>query len=279
MMAFAGGVLAPGLGFMLTGRLPLAILTGVLSIAIVLLVPLMVVDGVFGTIDRLPSYLIVTSAALRFGAAAIAAFLAFRDPPRVYRPFEHIWWAAGFVVVSFAVNDGLRTRIAYEQVAEFGFVTDTSLVPTTTPGAMTVIIKRGFDVSRVKVGDLVAIKRQSASWDGELPGFVRVIALPGSVVEMKNNGNLFVDNFPVIQTDCPASVPHHGYTCTHEKQATKEGSHERNTTATSFSREFTPTSVGKGQIFVLPDDRGRQLKAPAGLVAMGDVLGAVVVAR
>lgn len=279
MLAFAGGVLAPGLGFMLTGRLPLAILTAVTGLAVVLVVPIAVVDGMLGSVEKLPSILIVASAAVRFGTAAIAAFLAFRDPPRIYKPYEHLWWAAGFVLVSFAINDGLRTRVASERVAQFGFVTDTSLAPSTETGTMVVITKRGFNPATLQIGDLIAVAPKTTSWAGELPGFARVIALPGSVVEVKENGQLIVDGFPAITRDCPATVPHHGFVCTWERQATTQGERERYTTSTSFARAFPPTSVGKGQLFVLPDDRGRQLKAPAGLVSVTDLLGPITVAQ
>jgi hypothetical protein len=83
----------------------------------------------------------------------------------------------------------------------------------------------------------------------------------------------------VVAAPCPATVPHGGLVCTEERQATTTGEARRRTTTTSIPRVFPPTSVGPGQVFVLPDDRGRQLRAPAGLVAITDLEGRVVPSR
>jgi hypothetical protein len=293
MIAFAGGVVAPGLGLWLTGRLPLALLTAALSIGAILVVPLLVVDGVIGEVERLPSWLLGTSASIRFGAAILAGWFAFRDPPRVYAPFEHAWWAAGFVLVSFVASTSLRDRVAFARVASFGFgcvVADGGVAacpgqegaPSTRsdrPLTMAVIVKRGFVPADVRVNDVVAVRGDSSSWRGALPAFVRVIAQAGSTVSVDENGRPVVDGFPVVAEPCAATVPHYGLPCTHEKQATPAGTAERRVVRTSFPREFSTTSVGPGQVFVLPDDRGRQLEAPAGLVSLADLEGRVVVAR
>ncbi len=294
MIVFAGGVIAPGLGFWLSGRLAPALLTAALATAAIILVPLMSVDGVVGNVDRLPSILVVVSAAIRFGAAAIAAYLAFRDGPRVYRSFEHPWWAAGFILVTFVSSGALRDRVVSPRVAAFAFgcvVGDRStdsvgIAECASPddarqrSTMVVIVKRGFRGDALAVNDVVAVAPKSASWSGEQPGVTRVIAVAGSTVSVNgDDGVVTVDGFPVIAAPCDANTPHFGRPCTLEKQATPSGARARTITRTSFPRGFETTSVGKGQVFVLPDDRGRQMNAPAGLVAISDIEGTVVVAQ
>ncbi len=276
MIAFAGGVIAPGLGFWLTGRAIPALITAALAIGAVLLIPLIVVDTSVVGVERIPVMLIVFSAALRFGTAAMAAFLAFRDPPRTYKPFEHPWWAIGFIIVAFFSSKMLREQITAPHVVGFGYSLDTALAPTAEPGAMLVIVKRGFDASQLAINDVVAIAPRAA---GEFTGFARVIALAGAIVEVDINGTIKVDGFPVIAKPCDASVPHNGRVCVHERQATTSGTVERYTTSTSFAREFTPTAVGPGYVFVLPDDRGRKLNAPAGLINLHDIQGRAVLAK
>jgi len=278
MIAFAGGVLAPGLGFWLTGRAAPALLTAALAVGAVLIVPLVVIDADLG-VKHMPALLIAVSAGVRFGAAALAAFLAFRDAPRAFKPFEHPWWAVGFVLLTFFGNTTLRDRVASPRVAAFGYSLDTALAPTAEAGTMVVVQRRGFDATKARINDLIAMTPKSPSWSGELFGFARVIALPGSVVEINESGQVKVDGFPVITTPCAPTVPHNGRACLHEKQATPQGAVERYTTTTSFSREYAPTSVGQGQLFVLPDDRGRKLAAPAGLINVADVAGLAVIAR
>jgi hypothetical protein len=293
MIAFASGVIAPGLGLWLTGRLPAALLTAALAIAAVLVVPLLVVDGVVGSVERLPSLLLAVSAAIRFGAAVIAAWFAFRDPPRAFKPYEHLWWAGGFVLLSFVASTSLRDRVAFSRVASFGFGCTVGehgvaacpgeegapQVKQDRPVTMAVIVKRGFVAADVAINDVVAVRAGTTSWKGALPGFARVIATAGSTVSVDENGRITVDGFPVVAEPCAATVPHHGLPCTAEKQATPQGAKERIVVRTSFPREFPTTSVGPGQVFVLPDDRGRQLHAPAGLVSLADIEGRVVVAR
>jgi hypothetical protein len=147
------------------------------------------------------------------------------------------------------------------------------------PVTMAIIVKRGFVAADVAVNDVVAIRASTHSWKGKLPGFARVIAKAGSTVSVDENGRITVDGFPVVAEPCPATVPHFGLPCTAEKQATSGGAKERVVVRTSLPREFPTTSVGPGQVFALPDDRGRQLHAPAGLIALADLEGRVVVAR
>lgn len=293
MIAFAAGVVAPGLGLWLTGRLPAALLTAALSIAAVLVVPLLAVDGVLGSVERLPSMLLASSAAIRFGAAVLSAWFAFRDPPRAFKPYEHVWWAAGFILVSFVSSTSLRDRVASERVAAFAFgcqIAEGGVAAcpgeegavsqrSDRPLVMAIVVKRGFVPADVVENDVVAVRAGSPSWPGTSPGLVRVIAKAGSTVIVDENGRLTVDGFPVIAEPCAATVPHHGLPCTAEKQATAAGAKERVVVRTSFPREFPITSVGPGQVFVLPDDRGRKLQAPAGLVNLADLEGRVVVAR
>lgn len=288
MIAFAAGVLAPGLGFLLTARPIAAAFTAVLSVALTVVVPVLVVDGVFGSVDLLPSLLIAITAFVRFGSAGIAALLAFRDAPRAFRPYEHLWWSAGFVLLTFVVSGKVRDAVATDHVAAFDFPLNTALRPAVAEDRMVVVVKRGFEAARVAVNDVVAVRADSHSFprDPALPpeqharrGFARVIALPGSTVEVKEDGAVVVDGFPVIAQPCPATFPAEGHVCVEEKQATTRGEAHRMTTSTSFARTFAPTAVGPGYVFVLPDDRGRKLYAPAGLVATGDLEGLVVPAR
>ncbi len=289
MIVFAGGVIAPGLGFWLTGRMAPALLTAALATAAVILVPLLAVDGVVGSVEQLPSILVVVSATIRFGAAAAAAWLAFRDSPRVYRPFEHPWWAAGFILVTFVASSALRDRVVSPRVAAFAFgciVGESGVADCASPddarqrSAMLVVVKRGFVVADVAVNDVVAFRPTSPSWEGEQPGIARVIAVAGSSVSVNgDDGAVTVDGFPVVAAPCDAAVPHFGRPCTVEKQATPTGAVTRHITRTSFPRGFPITSVGPGQVFVLPDDRGHQMKAPAGLLAVSDIEGRVVVTK
>lgn len=165
------------------------------------------------------------------------------------------------------------------RVVTYGLVPETSMAPTFEPWSRISIIKRGFQPHTLQPNDIVAIAADSAAWSKPYPGIARVIATAGSRVVVDEQGAIFVDGFPVIRTPCPPAVLHGGRSCTSEKQATKQGAVERNTTATSFPRTFTATSVGVGQVFVLPDDRGRKLEAPAGLIAVVDIVGHVVPVR
>jgi hypothetical protein len=288
MIAFASGVLAPGLGFLLTARPIAAAFTAVLSLALTVVIPVLVVDGVVGSVDMMPSLLIAITAFVRFGSAGIAALLAFRDAPRAFRPYEHIWWAAGFVLLTFVVSGKVRDAVATGHVAAFDFPMNTALRPSVADDRMVIVVKRGFEPARVAINDVVAVRADSHSFprDPALPpeqparrGFARVIALPGSTVEVKEDGAVIVDGFPVIAQPCPATFPAEGHICVEENQATTRGEAHRMTTSTSFARTFAPTAVGPGYLFVLPDDRGRKLYAPAGLVAVSDLEGLVVAAR
>jgi hypothetical protein len=279
---------APGLGFLLTARPVAALFTALLSVAVTLVVPVLVVDGVTGAVELLPSILVAASAVVRFGSAAWSAVLALRDPPRLFRPYEHVWWALGFVLVTFVTTVKLRDTLSFDRVAAFDMTLNTALRPTIAEDQMLVVVKRGFEPAHVAINDLVAVRAASPSFprNPALPaaqdarrGFARVIALAGSVVEVKDDGGVSVDGFPVVNRPCPASFPHEGHTCIEEKQATPRGEVHRMTTTTSFARPFPPTSVGEGQVFVLPDDRGRKLYAPAGLVSLVDLEGRVVPAR
>lgn len=286
ILVYLAAIPVPGLGFLLTGRLWPAVATAVLAMATLVLVPLFAID-VLDRPDILPSLMMVSSLAVRLATASLAAWLAFTDGPRVRRGFEHAWWAFGFaLVVTFAWVNTLKWAVP--RVATIAYVLDTSLAPQAEPYTRVVITTRGFDRDHVAINDLVAVRGASASWAGiteggadlaSLPGFARVIATTGSVVEVDINGNIKVDGFPVVATPCAPTVPHNGRSCIVEKQATPGGAKERFTTATSFAREFSATSVGPGQVFVLPDDRGRKLNAPAGLVALTDLAGRVVIAR
>jgi hypothetical protein len=288
MIAFAAGVIAPGLGLWITGRAIAGLSVALLSLAITLLLPVLVVDGVFGDVALLPSIVLAASATVRFGSAAIAAVLAFTDGPRVFRPSEHPWWALGFLLVTFFGSVKLRDEVAFAHVAAVDAPLNTALRPDIAEDQYLVVVKRGFDPAAVALNELVAVRGGSPSFprDPAQPegtrarrGFARVIARAGSVVEVKDDGGVVVDGFPVVAAPCPATVPHGGLVCTEERQATTTGEARRRTTATSIPRAFPPTSVGPGQVFVLPDDRGRQLRAPAGLVAVTDLEGRVVPSR
>jgi hypothetical protein len=288
MIAFAAGVVAPGLGFLLTARPAAAAAVAFSAVALTVVIPIVVVDGVVASVDLLPSVLVATSAFVRFGSAALSAWCAFRDAPRTFRPYEHPWWAVGFVLVTFVLSAKVRDGWTSEEVAAFDFARSSVLRPAIAEDRMLVVVKRGFRPDHVAINDIVAVRADSRSFprDAKEPegsasrrGFARVIALPGSTVEVKTDGAVFVDGFPVVTRPCPPEFPAEGHSCLQERQATTTGEVTRMTTATSFARSFAPTAVGPGTVFVLPDDRGRQLKAPAGLVNVSDLEGLVVVAR
>jgi hypothetical protein len=288
MIAFAAGVVAPGLGFLLTARPVAAAFTALVSLAVSIVVPVLVIDGVVGSVDLLPSLVAFAMMFVSVISSALSAAFAFRDPPRVFRPYEHPWWAIGFGLFSLIGSLQFRWHVVGDNVAAFDFSMSTALRPSVAELDRLVIVKRGFEPARVAINDLVAVRADSHSFprnpalEPSQPsrrGFARVIALPGSTVEVKEDGGVVVDGFPVIAAPCPATVPAEGHVCIAERQATTRGEAQRMTTATSFARAFAPTAVGAGYVFVLPDDRGRKLYAPAGLVAVGDLEGLVVPAR
>jgi len=295
MIAFAGGVIAPGLGLWLTGRPRAAVATAVVAATILVLVPIAVVDGSVGIgAEHLMKAMSVSRAAIVLLTALASTVLAFTDAPRRYRGFEHPWWALGFGLLSYAASHMLRYEFSYKNIADYSLGCavggsdgiaacpgpEGTVTPTTQrPARWAVIVKRGFVPADVAINDVVAVRAGTHSWKGKLPGFARVIAKAGSTVSVDENGRITVDGFPVVAEPCAATVPHFGLPCTAEKQATPSGSRERVVVRTSFPREFATTSVGPGQVFVLPDDRGRQLQAPAGLVSLADLEGRVVVAR
>lgn len=280
MMAFAAGMVAPGLGLMMTGRLAVALLTALVSVAVGVLVPIVVVDHFPESLDKLPAMVFAGGAAVRFGTSVVAAWLAHADGPRARKGFEHPWWLFGFLVVVLFGTAQMRDRL---QVVAFDRLADTALRPLVTENALLVINKRGFSAETLAVNDVVAVPGRGPKLDGDAGearrGYARVIALAGSTVEVKEDGSVVVDGFPVVNAPCPSTVPHAGHSCIWEKQATTQGIAERYTTSTSFARAFPLTSVGPGQVFVLPDDRGRQLRAAAGLLLFSEIEGVVVVAR
>lgn len=297
-LAFIGGQLTPGLGFLLTGRPLLALLTWAILAAAILVLPLLIIDGVLpiGAEYLLSAHYLFFSVGC-FVSAIVAGVLAVRDPPRRFTPYEGPWLVLGFVVLSFATRHALWSRVLDARVVSYGLVPETSMAPTYDPWSRVSIIKRGFQPHKLAINDIVAVRAgawkkaapsssspspsdaSAAVTPPSYPGITRVIATAGNTVVVDDNGAIFVDGFPVVRTPCSALVPHNGLSCTMEKQATPQGAVERPVTSTSFPRTFTATSVGVGQVFVLPDDRGRKLDAPAGLVAVADVLGRVVPVR
>lgn len=282
MMAFAAGMIAPGLGLLMTGRWVVALLTVLVSLAVGLGVPLLVVDLMPARLDKLPALVFAGGAAVRFGTSVVAAWLAHHDGARARTPFEHPWWLLGFLLVVFFGTTQVRDRIG-SQVVTFDRLADGALRPAISENALLVIKKRGYDPERLAINDIVALPGKGPLLDGPAGparrGYARVIALAGSTVEVKPDGAVVVDGFPIVNSPCPPTQPHAGHSCVSEKQATATGTVERFTTATSFARAFSLTSVGPGQVFVLPDDRGRQLRAAAGLFALTEIEGVVVVAR
>ncbi len=265
---------------MLTGRPLLALATWIVLAAALLFVPIGIIDGQLpiGSEYLLSAHYLVFSIGC-FVTAIAAGVLAMRDPPRRFSPFESPWLVLGFVVVSFAGRHALWQRLLEPHVVSYALVPETALSPTFEPWSRISIIKRGFQPHKLAINDIVGIRADSTAWAKPYAGVARVIAIAGMTVVVDEQGQISVDGFPVIRTPCDASVPHQGRSCTHERQATTSGAVERLTTSTSFPRTFTATSVGIGQVFVLPDDRGRKLEAPAGLVAVSDILGHVVPVR
>jgi hypothetical protein len=280
MVAFAAGVFCPGLGFVLTGRAVAGAFAVALWLLVYLVIPVLVIDHAPEKIAILPSLMLAANAAIWFGAAIIAGVLAWRDGPRARKGYEHWWWIIGWFVVVFGGFSQLRNRLLFDQMA-MEPLRDTSLRPAVPEGRLLIIQKRGFDKGAVAINDVVAVEGAGLPIDEQRSwrGYARVIAKAGSVVEVKADGAVVVDGFPVVNTPCPATVPHEGHSCVHEKQATPQGTVERDTTATSFTRTFPPTSVGPGQVFVLPDDRGQKLVAPAGLIETRLIEGKVIVAE
>ncbi len=279
-LALIAGHLAPGLGFLLTGRPLLALATWLFFAVAMVGAPILIIDGhaPVGP-DLLLSVHYITFSAGCLLTAIVAAILAVKDPPRRFGVFETPWLILGFLVVSFSARHAIWTRILVPHVVTYATVPETSMAPEYEAWAKVSIIKRGFQPHKLAINDVVGIAPNSTAWSEAYPGIARVVATAGSSVVVDEKGDVYVDGFPVVRTACAATVPHNGMSCTSEKQATPQGAVFRNTTASSFPRTFTPTTVGLGQVFVLPDDRGRKLKAPAGLVALSDVLGHVVRVR
>jgi hypothetical protein len=279
-IALIAGQLAPGLGFMLTGRPLLAVTTWLAFAVAILALPVLMIDGhaPWGPELLLSVHYIVFSAGCLLTAIA-AAVLAVKDPPRRFGTLETPWLVLGFVVVSFAARHALWTRLLDRYVVTYALVPETSMAPDYAAWAKVSIIKRGFQPHKIAINDVVGIAANTTGWSKPYPGVARVIATAGSVVVVDEKGDISVDGFPVVRTPCPATVPHNGMSCTAEKQATPQGAVFRNTTSSSFPRTFTSTTVGLGQVFVLTDDRGRKLEAPAGLIAVSDILGRVVPVR
>lgn len=281
MMAFAAGVFCPGLGLVMTGRIAAAVVVVGVWFCTYLITPIVVIDHAPELLPKLPSLLLAANAAVWFGAAIVAAGLAWKDGARARKAYEHWWILVGWFIVVFVGFSQVRNSLVRDQVL-MQPVWDTSLRPTVAEGTLVVVPVRGFDPSTLRINDLVALPGRGKVLDeagAKDVGYARVIGLAGSVVEVKADGAVVVDGFPVVTTPCAATVPHDGHSCAHEKQATPQGAVERDTTATSFARAFPPTSVGPRQVFVLPDDRGHQLEAPAGLVDVKDIAGRAIVTQ
>jgi len=282
MIAFAAGVFCPGLGLVMTGRAAAGAVAVALWLMVYLVLPVLVIDHAPESLPKLPSLMLAANASVWFGAAILAGGWAWKDGARVRRPYEHVWWLVGWFVIVFVGFSQLRNSVLETQLI-LRPIWDTSLRPSVVEGQLLMVQRRGFDAKDLRINDVVAVKGAGKIIDPADPaerenGYARVIAVAGSVVVVKEDGGVVVDGFPVVTAPCPATVPHDGHSCVQEKQATTSGTAERYTTATSFAQTFTATSVGPGQVFLLPDDRGHQLTAPRGLVSFSDLLGRVIVA-
>ena len=162
-LAFIGGQLTPGLGFLLTGRPLLALLTWGILAAAILALPVSIIDGVLpiGAEYLLSAHYLFFSIGC-FVSAIVAGVLAARDPPRPFSALEGPWLVLGFVVVSFATRHALWSRVLDAHVVTYGLVPETSMAPTYEAWSRVSIIKRGFQPYKLAVNDVVAVR--AGSW-------------------------------------------------------------------------------------------------------------------
>ena len=282
---FAGALslLAPGAGFLYAGALPLAFLIAALFLAASVLLPLAVVDGVFGAavpVEKLPGlmrgglFLLVIGNAI--GAAAVAALARDKKP----RGYQHLWWVLGFGLLVWVSASVLKDRVVSRHIVGFSYTADTSMRPTLDRGAPVLVVRRNM-ADRLVVGSLVALKKPPATPGG--PALIddargvlvtRLMATAGTSVAV-DDGHPLLAGTRLLEVPCPEGAAWvTSVACALEQLPGAP----HPVTSTLGACTLPVATPDAHQVYVLPDDRNASSCIERAGVRGFDAIDGVVIA-
>jgi hypothetical protein len=164
-LAIVLGVVAPGSGLLYAGKPKLAVTVLALFWAVVTVgVPWIVVDN---DPARIVQWSVTAFIILTIASALTGGMFAGLSRPSTRKPYQHLWWVAGFALLAHVGASQLRTRVVGEHIASFALVDNTRYVIVKGPA------KDGDDVA-VKRGEAIKIEKAPVV-DGEIIG--RAVAI------------------------------------------------------------------------------------------------------
>ena len=179
-LAFLGGVICPGLGYLYAGRLRFAVAT------VLALFGIVAVAGWTRLILLPPSYYVTLALLLLVYLASCihAAVIARRAGTLAAKPYNRVWiyllWFAGLVVIG-NVTPLFRADL-------FGFepfrIPSSSMLPTLRPGDLIIVDTWRYASQDPAIDDLVVFDQPK---NVGVKYVFRVVGLPGDRIELRDN--------------------------------------------------------------------------------------------
>ena len=220
-LAFLGGLLGLGLGYLYVGRIGYAIVFAVAGYVLTF-----AAGWTRFVVDPIGWYAFLSGAALLFLVQLVhPAVLAWSQPVAPSKPYNRWWWyiawVAGSTAVSFVLVPDRATAFGYEHYS----IPAGSMSPTVRPGDRIVVDTWRYRNAPPAFGDIVVCD----FGDGTLL-VKRVVGVPGDTIELR--GPLLVRN------GAPVDEPY------------------LNSEQGMTPRDFAPLTLGADEFFVLGDNRG-----------------------